>query len=111
MPQTRHAQGRLLTILYEQSQRVKRQKAVLLAEFQTRGRAGQEGKIGAAENFGLRDHEYRSVAICQIVVTNSVINSSSRKKISSNNHFLVVLEISTKTVDNLVENTGTAGSR
>jgi hypothetical protein len=59
---------------------MKRQKAVLLAEPQTRGRAGQEGKIGAAENFGLRDHEYRSFAICQIVVTNSVINLSSRAK-------------------------------
>jgi hypothetical protein len=33
------------------------------------------------------------------------------RKTSSNNHFLVALEISTKTVDNLVENTGTAGSR
>ena len=41
---------------------------------------GQEGKIGAAENFELRDHEYRSFASCQIVVTNSVINLSSCAK-------------------------------
>jgi hypothetical protein len=39
VPQTRHPERRLLTILHEQSHRMKRQKGVLLAEGQTPGRA------------------------------------------------------------------------
>jgi len=41
VPQTRHAQGRTLTILHGQLHRMKRQKAVLLAEGQTCGRVGR----------------------------------------------------------------------
>jgi hypothetical protein len=91
---------------------VKRQKAVLLAEHhQTRGRAGQDAKIGAAENFGTprsRILPLRNPSNCRHELRHKFVIS---RKTSSNNHFLVALEISTKTVDNLVENTGTAGSR
>jgi hypothetical protein len=90
---------------------MKRQKAVLLAEDQTAGRAGQDVRIGAVENFGTprsRILPLRNPSNCRHELRHKFVIS---RKTSSNNHFLVALKISTKTVDNLVENTGTAGSR
>jgi hypothetical protein len=67
------------------------------------GASGGRYRSRAAEHL-FRDHEYCSFGIRQNVVTYSVKNSSSCAKHRQINSFCLRPNISTKPVDNLVDN-------
>jgi hypothetical protein len=83
-------------------------EADLPTEGQTRGPSGGRYRSRAAL---FRDHEYCRFGMRQNVVTYSVKNSSSCAKRSQINSFCLRQNISTKPVDNLVDNIGPAHAR